>query len=296
MNQHVQVFEPFPGLLAFYDGRVDGYRLMDEPNWVDAGAITLGIASYALISGSHAMVYDTHVSTPHAQFIKDTLIARGVTRFTVVLSHWHLDHVAGTQVFADCEIISNKKTLGHLSKHQEDIQDGTLEGLPAISPLILPNKTFEGAMTLNIGTLAVELIEANIHSDDATVVWIKDQSILLAGDTMEDTVTYVAEPAGFGVHLSELARLARLGAQHILPNHGRPEVVRSGGYDDGLIKAQQQYIAMLQRCRLDPDLRAKPLEDLIAPSLSQGWVEMFEPYREVHEENLRAVMALDAGD
>ena len=53
---------PAAGILAFYDGRVDGYRFAAEPNWVDDGALSLGIASYALVEGDEALIYDTHVS------------------------------------------------------------------------------------------------------------------------------------------------------------------------------------------------------------------------------------------
>ena len=133
MIKHLRTFEPHPGILAFYDGRVDGHRFMKDANWVDRGATALGIASYAVISGAHALVYDTHVSVAHASFIKETLTERGVTNFTIVLSHWHLDHIAGTEVFADCEIIANNKTFAHLSKKSADIVAGTWQGLPAIA-------------------------------------------------------------------------------------------------------------------------------------------------------------------
>ncbi|MDP0983652.1 MBL fold metallo-hydrolase, partial [Klebsiella variicola] len=85
-----------------------------------------------------ALVYDTHVSLDHAALIRSTLQAKGVKRFTVVLSHWHLDHVAGTGVFADCAIIANRRTAAHLERQKADIEAGTLEGPPAISPLVLP--------------------------------------------------------------------------------------------------------------------------------------------------------------
>ena len=149
---------------------------------------------------------------------------------------------------------------------------------------------FGGSMTLNIGRLAVELIEANIHSDDATVVWIKERGILLAGDTMEDTVTYVGEPQHFDKHLTDLDKLATLEPDFILPNHGDPDIIAAGGYDKGFIKAQQQYIRMLKRCRDDEILRKQPLEELIAGPLSRGWVNMFEPYRAIHAQNLDRVL------
>ncbi len=231
----------------------------------------------------------------HAQFIRDTLAKRGAKHFTVVLSHWHLDHVAGTEVFADCPIIANRKTFLHLRDCKDAIESGTHHGPPSINPLVLPDRMFAGHMTLDIGQLRVELVEANIHSDDATVIWIKQRGVLLAGDTMEDTVTYVGEPSSFDIHLSDLDRLAALEPDFILPNHGDPEIIGAGGYDKGLIKAQQQYIRMLKRCRYDEILRKQPLEELIAGPLSRGWVNMFEPYRAIHEQNLKRVLEQDAG-
>jgi cyclase len=288
--KHIRILEPHPNIFAFYDGRMAGHHFMDEPNWVDEGALSLGIASYAIVSGSAALIYDTHVSVAHAQFIRNALSKRGVTDFTVVLSHWHLDHVAGTEAFADCPVIANHKTFQHLRDNKPAIENGTFHGPPAINPLVLPDRMFSGRMNFTVGNIAVELIECNIHSDDATVIWIPERDLLLAGDTMEDTITYVAEPESFDTHLTGLDRLAELEPAFILPNHGDPDLIAAGGYDKGLIKAQQQYIRILKRCRQDSILRKQPLETLIAGPLSRGWVNMFEPYRAVHAQNLERVL------
>lgn len=290
--KHVRVLEPQPGILAFYDGRVPGHQFAAGYNWVDDGALSLGIASYAIIRGDEAIVYDSHITVEHAKFIREALAARGATRITVVLSHWHLDHVAGTEAFADCPVIANRRTFEHLRQHKEAIEGGRHHGPPAINPLILPDTLFEGRMQMQLGDLRIELIEANIHSDDATVIWIPDMGVLLAGDTMEDSVTYVGEPAEFDTHLADLDMLAALKPGFILPNHGDPDIISAGGYDLGLIKAQQQYIRILKRCHGDAALRAQPLEELIAGPLSRGWVSLFEPYRAVHNQNLARVMEL----
>ena len=65
VTQHLRVFEPHPGLYAYHDGRVPGYRFMEVDNWVDDGAIAPEIAAYALVEGDAALVYDTHVSVAH---------------------------------------------------------------------------------------------------------------------------------------------------------------------------------------------------------------------------------------
>jgi cyclase len=287
---HIRVSEPHAGLFAYYDGRVAGYKFMAGPNWVDDGALSLGIASYAVVSGNEAIVYDPHVSVEHAKFIREDLAGRGVSKFTVVLSHWHLDHIAGTEAFADCEIIANTKTLGHMQKHKAGIEDGSHHGLPAINPLIMPTRTFTGRLNLHVGNLKCELLELNIHSDDGTVLWIASPGILLAGDTLEDTVTFVCEPQDFDIHLKELDRLWSLNPEFILPNHGDPDIIAAGGYDKGFIRANQQYIRMLKRCITEPEMREKPLRELIAGPLERGWINFFEPYEAVHRDNLALVL------
>jgi glyoxylase-like metal-dependent hydrolase (beta-lactamase superfamily II) len=128
MTHHLRVLEPSPGVLAFYDGRVEGYRFAQDPNWVDDGALDLGIASYAILAGSEALVYDTSVSVEHAEVIREELRGRGVTDITVVLSHWHLDHVAGTAAFGGAEVIANERTAELLRTKRAAIEAGTLEG------------------------------------------------------------------------------------------------------------------------------------------------------------------------
>ena len=44
------------------------------------------------------------------------------------------------------------------------------------------------------------------------------------------------------------------------------------------------------RCRSDADLRARPLRELIAGPLEMGWVNYFEPYEEIHAQNLQRVV------
>src|SRR4029079_12876027 len=124
LTRHLRVLEPQAGILAFYDGRIEGHRFADGDNWVDDGALSLGVASYALVEGDAAIVYDTHVSVPHAEAIRAALAARGVKSFAVVLSHWHLDHIAVTAAFADCEVIANARTAAHMARCKAAIEAG----------------------------------------------------------------------------------------------------------------------------------------------------------------------------
>jgi len=289
-TSQVRVLRPAPGVLAFYDGRVEGQRFDPAPNWVDEGAISLGVASYAIVAGERALVHDTHVSLAHGRMIRAALEAEGVRQITVLLSHWHLDHVAGTGAFAGCEVLATARTAAHLEARREAIEAGTLEGPPAIAPLAMPTRTFAGRMDFELGPRRLQFIEANIHSDDAAVVWDPAARLLLAGDTVEDTVTYVDEPGSFPEHLRDLDRLLALGPERVLPAHGDPETIAGGGYGPGLLQATQDYIRFLQRCREQPALRDLPLTEVMAPSIAAGWVHYYDAYEAVHRENLAKVL------
>jgi glyoxylase-like metal-dependent hydrolase (beta-lactamase superfamily II) len=285
------VLEPAPGVLAFYEGRVQGRRFDPEPNWVDEGALGLGIAGYAILADGEALVYDTGVSVEYGRFVREELQRRGAKRLTVLLSHWHLDHVAGTAAFDETPVLAGARTAEHLRRKQAAIEAGTLEGPPAISPLVLPNRTLADGESLTVGDTTVETIAVNVHSDDATVLWLPAQRLLLCGDTMEDTVTYVDEPAQLDAHLRDLERLRTLRPDRILPAHGDPGQIAVGGYPAGLNDATQSYIRLLRRMPAEPALREIPLRELIADSLAAGDLIYFEPYEAVHRQNVAAVLA-----
>jgi cyclase len=276
--QTLRILHPYPGIIAFYDGRVAGYRYDPRPNWVDDGALSLGVASYALIHNHQAIVYDTGTTLAHGQAIVAHLRGLGITDMRVVLSHWHKDHVAGTQAFGDVPIMANALTARHMRTHRSDIEAGT--EWPPINPLIQPTETFDGQTTLTLGPMTIHLIHLNIHSDDATVLWLPDTRILLAGDTLEDPITYVCEPQNFASHLTDLDRLAALNPAHILPCHGDPDVIAKGGYDAAFIPAMQHYIRTLM---ITPDT---PIAEILAPYANT--LHWFAPYASVHANNIKA--------
>ena len=165
-------------------------------------------------SASEALVYDTHTSVEHARFVRDASRRRACGRFTVVLSHWHLDHVAGTEVFGDCEVISSERTAGAARTAQGGDRARRARGPSGHRPADPADAHLLGAPRAAGRRRAVELIHTDIHSDDATMVWLADRRLLLCGDTMEDTVTYVDEPGELRRSPGQpRARLRELGAR-----------------------------------------------------------------------------------
>ncbi len=283
----LKILEPAPNVLAFYDGRISGVRMHSEaPNWFDDGAYSLGVASYVLIDGEDALVFDTSISVAHGRVIRDEITRRGVRRIRVLLSHFHHDHVAGTEAFSDCEIIASQKTTRALEEHHESY----ITGSPPISPLIMPTTVFEGETELTVGNIGVELRPLDIHSFDGLALYLPATRMLFAADTLEDTVTYVDEPDRLEIHLGELERLAGWDIAQILPNHGDPGRIGQGGYAPSLIAATQDYVQKLLNCRTNPELATLGLEEFVADHLESGALIYYDAYEEVHSRNVEAVL------
>jgi glyoxylase-like metal-dependent hydrolase (beta-lactamase superfamily II) len=291
---YLRISQPYTGLFAYYDGRIEGYRFDPRPNWVDAGGLGLGIASFTLIVGSDAIVYDTGTTPAHGAAIADHLKKQGVKNIRIVYSHWHKDHIAGTtqvlEAFPYSSIIANVRTTNHLAEHKIDLESD--RRWPPISPVVLPTETFDGTLKLSLGSREIELHTFNIHSDDASVLWLPKERILLAGDTLEDPITYVDEPQDFPHHLADLKRLKSLKPHKILPCHGAESIIASGGYDADLIDAIETYTTWLHSLAKHPENAAQTVQDVLADHFKQNHVTWFDLYADVHAANVTAALAV----
>ena len=286
----IRVFQINDHLLCFYDGRpAQASHRADTDNWADSSAFDVGVATYAIHRGDAALVYDTYPTTQDAQWVRDYLTKAGIRHFTVVNSHWHLDHVGGNAVYSDTDRISTDKTIRQLTVKKAAIEAGTEWGLPAIKPLVIPNIGIVRDTNYYVGDVKVELRPVNIHSEDGLVMYLPSDHVLLAGDTLEDTVTFVDEPMQLAEHYRNLQKMKHWNVYRILPNHGDPDVISRGGYGTTLIDATQDYVRKLIQRAHDANYLSGTLEDYVGDSVKKGWVSIWWAYRDAHESNLKTV-------
>ena len=287
---NMRVYEINDHLLGFYDGRpAEAAAPAGEQNWADFGAMDVGVATYVIHRGDQALVYDTYPSTQQARWVRDYLVKIGIRHFTVVNSHWHLDHVGGNAIYADVDRISTAKTLRRLVMEKAAIEAGAEWGPPAIKPLVLPNITISADTNYYVGDIKVELRPVDILSEDGLVAFLPNDRILLAGDTLEDTLTFIAEPERIPTQIENLQQMKRWNIERILPNHGNPDVIANGGYRTTLIDATVDYLHRMVAHAHDPDYLKQPMDDYVHDSISKGWGTPWWAYREAHQANLALV-------
>lgn len=279
-------------LVAFYQGRPDEASVKPGPRqWPDLGAIFVGVATYAVHDGDTALVYDTFTDTASAQWVRDWLTKAGVRRFILVTSHWHLDHIGGNAVYADSMRFATEATRQKLEAKRAAIEAGTEEGPPRINPLVTPNIGIApgNTVTLMIGKVRADLHPVAIHSADGLVIELPGDKLLLAGDTLEDTATFVAEPESLPQQYKALGDMRGWGFAKILPNHGNPAVIAAGGYGLGFLDATRAYIRALVEHSHDADFQQQPLASFVSDAVKRGDVSLWWPYRDAHANNLAVV-------
>ena len=164
-------------LIYFFDGRRPAERYAKERNWYDDAAMKLGVGTYVIHQNDTAVVYDTFTSVTQAKWVRNYMEKMGVKKFSVVHSHWHLDHIAGDAAYNDSDVITTKATRDALFKQKTDIESGKLWGLPPIKPTRIPNVTFAGKKAMKVGNILFELRQINIHSLDQCVIYFPKDKI-----------------------------------------------------------------------------------------------------------------------
>lgn len=285
-----QVFQINDHLIGFYVGRpAQAPHRSGTPDWADYGAINVGVATYVIHRGDSAVVFDTFPSTEPARWVMTYLAKAGIKHLTLVNSHWHLDHVGGNAVYAGSDRIATDEAIQLLMAKRAAIEAGTEWGLPAIKPLVVPNIGITADAAYYIGDIRVELRPVKIHSDDGLVIYLPADRILLAGDTLEDTVTFISEPERIVEHYKNMRKLKEWNIDRIFPNHGNPDVISHGGYQTTLIDATLDYLRKVILRSHDPDYTSGSLEDYVGDSVKKGWVSIWWAYREAHKDNLSKV-------
>ncbi len=287
-----------PNLTAFYFGgdidpgnatRSEEARARwDTKTWLD-----LGMVVYAAHSGRSALVYDTLCSPEQAAEVKNYLeLELGIKKFTVVLSHWHLGHVGGNELYREFNIISCRKTRAALLSRKEAIESGTWQGKPGINPLRLPDIVFEHSLSIYLDDLEVALYNFNIHSEDSVCAYIPEYKILLPGDMLEDSAPFISNPEGIPAHLKNFELLRQLDIERILPNHGRSSIIKNGGYSKEFIDSVAGYLKELHDLLgADADCAVPDLRTFAARYLDKGIISYWPPYEDTHKDNIEKLRA-----
>ena len=221
----------------------------------EEGDVAVGNAGFVDLGGE-TLVFDTHVSLTAGRALRAAAEEHAPAN-TVVLSHWHGDHVYGAGAF-DAHVVATRRTTELMRERTEarlaEMKATPLEdfdGTPfaEIARTELPDlelnhpvekfdhdRDFSGATRR-----AQALTFGGGHTLSDAVLWVADERILFAADlVVVDWHPWVGD-GDVGAWPGILTRLAALQPRQIVPGHGPvagPEAIEFMlGYLDALTRA-----------------------------------------------------------
>jgi len=185
----------------------------------------------AIITGKGVIVVDTLGSPSLAALFLDkirTVTDQPVT--TVILTHYHADHIYGLQVFKDlgATIIAPQGAHDYLDSPQaaERLEERRLSLDPWVNDdtrLIAPDTIISDTTRLTVGdvTLTLNYLGA-AHSDGDLSVLVEPDRVLISGDIIfEGRLPFVGD-ADTRHWLEVLRKLQTDDPQALIPGHGPP--------------------------------------------------------------------------
>jgi cyclase len=208
----------------------------------EEGGVAVGNAGFVDLGGE-TLVFDTHVSLTAARALRKAAEEQAPAR-TVVLSHWHGDHVYGAAAF-DATVVATTRTAELMRERTaprlaevkaappEDLDDTPFAELARTELPTLevryPDETFESERRFTGQTRSARAMTyGGGHTLSDAFLWLADERVVFAADLVVANGQPWAGDGDVGGWLAILERIAELEPLTIVPGHGQvsgPEVI-----------------------------------------------------------------------
>ena len=213
---------------------------------------------YIFVSGLYAEVAATAILTPQGAVVVDTLPfpeetqqilefvrkrCPGGVRY-VVNTHHHADHIYGSYLFPDAELIAHRQCRQILLKVGEESLIQAKAQTPALAPvrLRIPQLVFETELLIRLGEKTIHLMHAPGHSEDGVVVHIREDKVLVASDVLTPVPLMVR--GDMGEMIRSLRMIKSLSLENVIQGHGG---VLLRGEIDETVDSSVAYLRCIRR-------------------------------------------------
>jgi glyoxylase-like metal-dependent hydrolase (beta-lactamase superfamily II) len=212
---------------------------------------------YVFTSGLYAEVTATVVFTDEGALLVDTLPFPQETRHIrefitqrrskvlyVVNSHSHADHIYGTYMFPEAEVIAHYQCRRIMERVAESALEEAKRQTSQLADVCIryPEILFNEKMTLRVGGKTIELEHSPGHSRDVITVYVVEDRLVVASDTVMP-VPYVVGGDLDDMILS-LQAIKQKSLENLVQGHG--EVLLRGEIEETL-NNNIQYLKNLDR-------------------------------------------------
>jgi cyclase len=249
------------------------------------------VTAGAIVTRDGAILVDTLPFPSEAREMRAFIarVCRPGVRY-VVLTHYHADHTYGAYLFPRADMVAHARCRVLLVKtgapalERAKAEESDLEGVV----LRLPDITFDdGEMALLLGGRLIRLIHAPGHTQDSVMVYVEDDRVLFAADTVMPVPSIV--DGDMDAFRASLQKVAGLPIENMVQGHG--EVILRGEVQD-VVKASLAYLDAIEFKVAGAIKRGKGRESLERDSIEScglSRVPLNGLVQQIHVANLLAL-------
>lgn len=230
---------------------------------------------YVFTSDLYVQVTAGVILTPDGAVVIDTLPfpveTREIARFVaqrsakgvryLILTHYHADHTYGAYLFPEAQLLMHDRGRQLLQTRGEAGLAAARAEAPELEEVVLRPADLtldEGEMVLRMGEKTMRIFPTPGHSDDMLSLFVEEDRVLFAGDTVMPVPTIV--DGDVAMMRQSLAKILELQPECIVQGHG--EVILRGEVQD-VVRASVGYLDTIQQVVADTITRGKRKETLL---------------------------------
>lgn len=204
-----------------------------------------------IVSNDHAWVIDPGIAPDEVMAIRDFCQSHGWLVETILVTHFHYDHILGVNAFEDKVVITHH-LFDQEIKRMASISQRKIDRLIQYGDMTRPNWSLDvhsdwhikRRQSFLIGELEVIVMPVPGHTLDQIGVYIRKDSLFWAADMLSDLeIPFLSQSAID--YQKTLEKISGLDVDTIIPGHGNPS--RSRADSNERVKRDLGYIREVRK-------------------------------------------------
>ena len=244
--------------------------------------VTAGV----IATSEGAVVIDT---LPFPQETRELLVfvrERGLRVPFVINTHSHADHVNGSYLLEEADLVAHRRCRAILRRHGERVLEEAKAETPELAEvqLRLPSITFDQELTLRLGDRTMRLIHLPGHAPDLIGVYVEEDKILFAGDAVMP-VPYIVGGDREAM-IDSLRIIGQLSLENIVQGHG--EVILRGEVEHALGSSIFYLETIYEKVKEEVEAGAPPesVAEIDIEQCGKSRIPLNGLVQQLHEANL----------
>jgi glyoxylase-like metal-dependent hydrolase (beta-lactamase superfamily II) len=198
--------------------------------------------------------------------VRDFIAQRRSKVLYVVNTHSHADHIYGTYLFHEAEVIAHYLCRRLMERYAETALAEAKRQTPQLAEVRLrfPELLFNETMTLRVGGKTIELNHSPGHCRDMITVYVYEDRLMIAGDTVMP-VPYIVG-GDLDDMIASLIAVKQKSIENLVQGHG--ELLLRGEIEETL-NANIHYLKTVDRLVRERIARGVPRTGILGITIEE---------------------------